>query len=132
MEALVQEYAPQNGKLANELRNCLNGFRRIRGDGNCFYTAFIYQYLQWLLSQGSEETFDQRIKELQHLKSFKICYPEKNFNIEEDSQTKKLAQIFARKLINLRRKPDLLLSQLADTSNPLYGLSIIYIRNLVA
>lgn len=47
-EALEAEYAENRGFLLKipYLAERFRGFRRVRGDGNCFYRAFLYSLLE--------------------------------------------------------------------------------------
>uniref|UniRef100_A0A7S0VJI6 ubiquitinyl hydrolase 1 n=1 Tax=Polytomella parva TaxID=51329 RepID=A0A7S0VJI6_9CHLO len=52
---LTKEYTDKNyfNKIAS-IKNQYNTFRRVQSDGNCFYRAFIYGYLEQLISTRDE------------------------------------------------------------------------------
>ncbi|CAD8156771.1 unnamed protein product [Paramecium octaurelia] len=65
-----------------------NAFLQVRGDGNCFYTAFGFQFLYHLLFSYSDEEFDQFIKKiLDQQISFGIKYARKQI---DDKETQKI------------------------------------------
>ncbi|CAD8116078.1 unnamed protein product [Paramecium sonneborni] len=56
-EELFQYYRIQNAQQQMELRKYCSSFRQVRGDGNCFYSAFGFQYLE-LIIRFSNMEFD--------------------------------------------------------------------------
>lgn len=50
--------------------------RRVRGDGNCFYRAFLFSYLEQLLSWHSSDDQDLRTKSLQEYERIKALLTE--------------------------------------------------------
>ena len=50
-DALIHEYSSHSNSLQQEICNIIetiDGYRKVNGDGNCFYRAFGYQYLEYL------------------------------------------------------------------------------------
>ncbi|CAK72061.1 unnamed protein product (macronuclear) [Paramecium tetraurelia] len=70
------------------VRKICNAFLQVRGDGNCFYTAFGFQFLYHLLFSYSDEEFDEFIKKILNQQiSFGIKYVRKQIDdkqIEKD------------------------------------------------
>ncbi|CAD8119096.1 unnamed protein product [Paramecium sonneborni] len=62
-EELFQYYRVQNTQQQMELRKYCCSFRQVRGDGNCFYSAFGFQYLELLIRFNDKEfdTFKNQI-----------------------------------------------------------------------
>ena len=59
------QYAKEMDKKIYSISNVICGFRGIRGtlnrflgDGNCFYRAFIYRYIELLLCNGPSYIID--------------------------------------------------------------------------
>lgn len=60
MGALMEEYANGNAVYKLKITNLVNGgyrkFRRIRGDGNCFYRALSYAFIELVSQSGDSAT----------------------------------------------------------------------------
>ena len=56
-DALTYEYLQRTHNFQEEIKKItenINGYRKVMGDGNCFYRAFGYQYLEYL-SQNRDQ-----------------------------------------------------------------------------
>ena len=80
---LPAEYAVGNVVFAKKIESLSKSFanlRRTRGDGNCFYRAFLFSYLEnLLLTSNMEECgrYNQTflIDQLPSISSFRFCSP---------------------------------------------------------
>ncbi|CAD8212422.1 unnamed protein product [Paramecium pentaurelia] len=120
-----------------------NAFREVRGDGNCFYTAFGYQFLQILLFHYSFDQFIQFIEKLKQIQlSMKIFVEDIDFKIDDKETEKLLLQDFLNRLIKLKYIKDINQRQQIfqkqystyeyesdEIDSCLYGLSTIFFRN---
>ncbi|CAD8106410.1 unnamed protein product [Paramecium primaurelia] len=130
----------QNSSLLD--KHC-NAFREVRGDGNCFYTAFGYQFLQILLFHYSFDQFLQFIEKIKQIDlSMKIFVEEIDFKIDDKETEKLLLQDFLQRLIKLKKTKDINQRQQNffkqystyqyesdEIDSCLYGLSTIFFRN---
>ncbi|CAD8108141.1 unnamed protein product [Paramecium primaurelia] len=120
-----------------------NAFREVRGDGNCFYTAFGYQFLCILLFEYTFDQFQEFIDKIRKsdlpMKIFVTC---KDLKIDDKQLEKQLLEEFLNRLTKLKQIDDI--TQRQDSFNTqfaayekqseeidgcLYGLSTIFFRN---
>lgn len=72
LSALEEEYAAGAGVFLTKivaLKNSYGAIRRTRGDGNCFYRAFLFAYLENLILEIDETERDRMVKNLQSLET---------------------------------------------------------------
>ncbi|CAD8157439.1 unnamed protein product [Paramecium pentaurelia] len=109
-----------------QLNLFLKGYRQVRGDGNCYFTAIAFQYFEILLNKFSNLEFKEFMSQIL-LMSFQIQYHD--YFIEDPLQNM-CAQRLVQLLSKLRDKPQNLESMMADPNQEFYGLAIIFFRNL--
>ncbi|CAD8155162.1 unnamed protein product [Paramecium octaurelia] len=123
----IKQYFGRNqnkfSKQIKQLKKEIVGHINIRGDGNCFYTAFLYQYLSILLRD--EQRRNGFIKEMEEL-SAKIQY--QDIKIEEN---KRIVQEFVWQFQQLKTKEQLL-RQMRNPDYLFYLLTIIVFRRYFA
>ncbi|CAD8116112.1 unnamed protein product [Paramecium sonneborni] len=113
-----------------------NSFIPVRGDGNCFYTAFGYQFLKILITVYDDQQFQTFVEKAKKKIKFMINY--ENFQIDEE-QGQILSKDFFSRIINLRNSDDK--NKLFDyyknyeyinneNDGIFYGLATIFFRNL--
>ncbi|CAD8110845.1 unnamed protein product [Paramecium sonneborni] len=141
-KSLKKNYSLQLQESKTLSQYC-NAFREVRGDGNCFYTAFGYQFLQILLFHYSFQQFFEFIKKIKNIElSMKIFVQDINFKIDDKEIQKILLQEFVNRLIQLKSIKDINLRQESffkqfaayqyesdDVDGCFYGLSTIFFRN---
>ncbi|CAD8062221.1 unnamed protein product [Paramecium primaurelia] len=89
----------KNKKIVGEV---CNAYIQVRGDGNCFYTAFGFQFLYHLLFSYSDQEFTEFIYRIQNLKMrFRISYIKQQ--IDDQSIEKDLFEEFIYILEELRQ-----------------------------
>ncbi|CAD8205585.1 unnamed protein product [Paramecium pentaurelia] len=122
-----------------DLSKICNSFREVRGDGNCFYTAFGFQYLHLLLMTYNDNQFKDFLLKYDRI-NMKIF--SNDFNIEDENIQSNLRQEFFIRLQKLRDIKDKqtreqeFIKQFQNYENQedmdccLYGLSTIFFRNL--
>ena len=72
LSALEEEYAAGAGVFLTKiaaLKTSYGAIRRTRGDGNCFYRAFLFAYLENLILEIDETERDRMVKNLQSLET---------------------------------------------------------------
>ncbi|CAK69116.1 unnamed protein product (macronuclear) [Paramecium tetraurelia] len=128
---------------AGDIAQYCNAFREVRGDGNCFYTAFGYQFLHILLFHYSFEQFLKFIEMIKKIElPMKILTEQQDANIDDKEIEKLMLQEFLFRLIKLKSITDIptrsetFLKQFAayeyesdEVDSCLYGLSTIFFRN---
>ncbi|CAD8182322.1 unnamed protein product [Paramecium octaurelia] len=128
---------------ANQLASYCNAFREVRGDGNCFYTAFGFQFLSILLFHYSFDQFCQFIEKIKKIElPMKIFTEQLDLKIDDKEIEKLMLQDFLFRLIRLKSIEDIcarqesFLEQFAayeqnsnEVDSCLYGLSTIFFRN---
>ncbi|CAD8185791.1 unnamed protein product [Paramecium octaurelia] len=135
--SLCQHYSIKKLQQKQNLKKHCNNIQFVRGDGNCFYTAFGYQLLKHLLCTFNLNQYDQFIQFILDKKiQFKINYD--NFQIDDQD----LLEEFLYQLQQLRLIEDQddrkqqLLSQFAEHEiqengqGCFHNLSTIFLRNL--
>ncbi|CAK75598.1 unnamed protein product (macronuclear) [Paramecium tetraurelia] len=127
IQGTIKQYFGRNqnkfSKQIKQLKKEIIGHINIRGDGNCFYTSFLYQYLSILLRD--EQRKNQFINEVEQL-SAKIKY--QNIEIKEN---KKIVQEFIWQFQQLKTKEELL-KQMRDPDYLFYLLTILVFRRYFA
>ncbi|CAK61057.1 unnamed protein product (macronuclear) [Paramecium tetraurelia] len=126
-------------QMAADLAKICNCFREVRGDGNCFYTAFGFQYLSMILMKDQPNQFEEFTKKYANIK-MKIF--SNNFNTEDEKIQANLRTEFFKILSQLRmikdrqKRKEAFIKQFQcyedqkDIDCCLYGLSTIFFRNL--
>ncbi len=56
MDNLAAEFkhSATMGKMVEALKKVYKAFRRVRGDGDCYYRSVMYSYVEFLILQGEE------------------------------------------------------------------------------
>ncbi|CAD8211944.1 unnamed protein product [Paramecium octaurelia] len=130
-------------KASVELYKYCNAFREVRGDGNCFYTAFGFQFLSILLFDYSLDQFNEffnRIKQIEL--PMKIFVPLTDLKIDDKELEKQLLDEFQRRMLKLKLIEDInqrqeqfhtefaaYEQQSDEIDGCLYGLSTLFFRN---
>ncbi|CAD8108147.1 unnamed protein product [Paramecium primaurelia] len=130
-------------KASSKLYQYCNAFREVRGDGNCFYTAFGYQFLCILLFEYTFDQFQEFIDKIRKSDlPMKIFVTDKDLKIDDKQLEKQLLEEFLNRLTKLKQIDDI--TQRQDSFNTqfaayekqseeidgyLYGLSTIFFRN---
>ncbi|CAD8128194.1 unnamed protein product [Paramecium sonneborni] len=123
--------------------NYCNAFKEVRGDGNCFYTAFGYQFLSILLFDYSIDQFYKFIEKIKQINlPMKIYVTGQDFKIDDKLLEEKLLKEFLNRLMKLKQIQDLVQrkeqfhnqfaayeKQSEEVDACLYGLSTIFFRN---
>ncbi|CAD8138011.1 unnamed protein product [Paramecium octaurelia] len=127
---LLEEYGMNNGKVKEQLKTSLNGMRRARGDGNCFYTSFGFQYLRHIFTKASDQQFEDFIKMIQSL-PFSVIHSEQLYEKNEE-----MSQIFLNyceylRTLELEKREQEFLQLFSNPEGQFYGLCIIFLRNLI-
>ncbi|CAD8092768.1 unnamed protein product [Paramecium primaurelia] len=140
-QELIKQYNVKKLAKKQELYKICNGFLQVRGDGNCFYTAFGYQFIRHLLITYNNNEFNQFINKIQAINlRFRIQVP--GFQIDDLELEKQILIEFIYQLQQLRMIEDVqerqqqLLIQFSeyqvgqDGTGFLYTLSTLFFRNL--
>ncbi|CAD8171873.1 unnamed protein product [Paramecium pentaurelia] len=119
----------------------ISGFRQVRGDGNCFYTSFGYQYLQLLIDQYDQNEYDQFLNSVIKKMRFRIQYPKNK--IEDEITETNLREDFIKRLNFIRdiKNKEMRIKELDKqfrayeqedelVDGCFYALSTIFFRNL--
>ncbi|CAD8211925.1 unnamed protein product [Paramecium octaurelia] len=130
-------------KASVELYKNCNAFREVRGDGNCFYTAFGFQFLSILLFDYSLDQFNEffnRIKQIEL--PMKLFVPGTDLKIDDKELEKQLLDEFQRRMLKLKSLEDrnereeqfhtefaAYEKQSDEIDGCLYGLSTLFFRN---
>ncbi|CAD8159780.1 unnamed protein product [Paramecium octaurelia] len=109
-----------------QLNLFLRGYRQVRGDGNCYFTAIAFQYFEILLKKFGQLEFEEVMSQIL-IMPFQIQYGE--YFIEDPYQSM-CAQRLVQLLQGLRNRPYDLEFVMADPNQEFYGLAIIFFRNL--
>ncbi|CAK65250.1 unnamed protein product (macronuclear) [Paramecium tetraurelia] len=130
-------------KTSAELYKNCNSFREVRGDGNCFYTAFGFQFLSILLFEYSQDQFNDFFNKIRQIElPMKIFVPNTNLKIDDKEIEKQLLDEFQRRMTKLKLIEDInqreeqfsnefaaYEQQSEEIDGCLYGLSTIFFRN---
>ncbi|CAD8212388.1 unnamed protein product [Paramecium pentaurelia] len=109
----------------------LRGFKRVRGDGNCFYTAFIYQYLQIVITKFGDQEFQQFVEILQQI-DFNLTHETiEHFPTGTRKDLKQIFLNFIYEIIGSKDKIQSFENEFKNTKSIFYALSIIYAKNLI-
>ncbi|CAD8078646.1 unnamed protein product [Paramecium sonneborni] len=99
---LYSNYGIKQLKIRCELKIHCNEMLFVRGDGNCFYTAFGFQFLKLLLITYSDAEFNEFLNFIkQNQIKFKIYC--KNFKIDDENIEKLLMEQFIYVLQQIRK-----------------------------
>ncbi|CAD8168975.1 unnamed protein product [Paramecium octaurelia] len=138
-QGLFSHYSIKQLAVKNVLKNYCQRILYVRGDGNCFYTAFGYQFLRLVLINYNDTQFNEFLNFAMKIK-FKIYY--KDFQIANDQLEQLLIEEFLynlqqiRKIENQQQRIDELYQKyrefnISDDGNGcFYFLSTLFFRNL--
>ncbi|CAD8140928.1 unnamed protein product [Paramecium pentaurelia] len=115
-----------------KLLEYINGERRARDDSNNFYAVFGYQYLDIILTNADDQNFETFMENIKGI-PFDLLNNIQDFSKEEQQELK---EIFCYRCIELRQieisqRSNELWYQISDINNCFYGLTMIFIRNLI-
>ncbi|CAK91427.1 unnamed protein product (macronuclear) [Paramecium tetraurelia] len=127
--AFKKEYGTQKIDLENKFRNII-GYQRVRGDGNCFYTSFLYQYLNLLLSnsKNSKIEINKFINKVDELELTLFFNDQSLIKIQIENEIKKYFKYILKQLV---QNPSDLLEYFSKNNKQFYVCSIIIFRNIV-
>ncbi|CAD8150138.1 unnamed protein product [Paramecium pentaurelia] len=130
LDFLLDEYGMNNEKIQEQLTNHLKGMRRARGDGNCFYTSFGFQYLRYIFIKSSDQQFEDFIKMVQQL-PFSVIHSDQMYE-----QNEEMNQIFIDycqyiRAIDLESREQEFIKLFSNPEGQFYGLCIIFLRNII-
>ncbi|CAD8119242.1 unnamed protein product [Paramecium sonneborni] len=138
---LFKEYNIKQIQIKQNLKNICNGFIKVRGDGNCFYTAFGFQFLNHLLITYNDDEFNQFINQIKSI-DLRSRININNQQIVQQELEIEILNEFIYQIQQLRIIEDIqerrkqLKSQFSqyelqnDGNGFLYTLSTIFFRNL--
>ncbi|CAK56220.1 unnamed protein product (macronuclear) [Paramecium tetraurelia] len=127
---LLEEYGLNNQQVKQQLQTLLNGMRRARGDGNCFYTSFGFQYLRHMFTKASDQQFEEFIKMIQSL-PFSVIHSEQLYEQNEEMCQKFLNYCEYLRTVELEQREQEFLRLFSNPEEQFYGLCIIFLRNLI-
>ncbi|CAK77406.1 unnamed protein product (macronuclear) [Paramecium tetraurelia] len=139
IQGLFSHYSIKHLEVKTNLKKYCQKILYVRGDGNCFYTAFGYQFLRLVLISYNDTQFNEFLNFAIQIK-FKIYY--KDFKIADDKIEQLLNEEFLYKLQEIRNienqqdRIDLLYKiyrefDISDDGNGcFYFLSTLFFRNL--
>ncbi|CAD8153494.1 unnamed protein product [Paramecium octaurelia] len=127
--AFKKEYGTQKIDLEKQFSNII-GYQRVRGDGNCFYTSFLYQYLNLLLSnsQNRKIEINKFINKVDQLELTLFLNDQSLIKMKIEIEIKKY---FNQILKQLQQNPSYLLEYFSKNNKQFYVCSIIIFRNIV-
>ncbi|CAD8071604.1 unnamed protein product [Paramecium primaurelia] len=141
ISGLFSHYSIKQLAVKNNLKKYCQKILYVRGDGNCFYTAFGFQYLNLLLIKFDDNQFNEFFNFVKEQKiQFKIIY--ENFQIDDEKIEQLLLEQFLyilqqiRKIQNQQDRINAIYQQfrefeISNNGNGcLYFLSTIFFRNL--
>ncbi|CAD8098184.1 unnamed protein product [Paramecium sonneborni] len=140
---LCKEYNIKKLEIKQKLKQLCSSYLNVRGDGNCFYTAFGYQFLEILLFKYKNDEFQNFIKTI----LFEIKLPfqinlidQTNINQNQDEQLRKefifrLEKLKSIQNVDTRRKMLYNAYKAHEKEDEeydgcFYGLSTIFFRNI--
>ncbi|KAM3135236.1 OTU domain [Paramecium bursaria] len=75
LRELIIEYVPKryqnDSELQKQLEELLMGYQNVRGDGNCFYTAFMFSFLQLL--KRDQQLKNKLLNKISEVKPIQLC-----------------------------------------------------------
>ncbi|CAD8205561.1 unnamed protein product [Paramecium pentaurelia] len=135
----LQQYNVKKLVSKQQLKQICTAYRAVRGDGNCFYTAFGFQFLEILLLKYTNDQFYKFLNENQIPFQIKL----QNENIIDESNQQAFRNEFFYRLerlkliqdINIRKQRLFEEFRAYEKENEqidgcLYGLTTIFFRNL--
>ncbi|CAD8065098.1 unnamed protein product [Paramecium sonneborni] len=126
-EAFQKEYNVQ--KLDNQNKCALiQGYQRVRGDGNCFYTSFFYQYLKILIQSKNKSLLDDFIKKTNEL-SLILFFNEQS--LIKHFLELQIKQYFLKIINELLQNPSKIIFYFSKSNKVFYTCAIIIFRNYV-
>ncbi|CAD8168969.1 unnamed protein product [Paramecium octaurelia] len=120
----------------------IQGFRKVRGDGNCFYSSFGFGYLQLLIVHYDQNQYDEFLNSVIKKMRFRIQY--QSTKIDDEKIETQLREEFIKRLNLIRNlenkvmRQDELFNQFSayeqnedqQADGYFYALSTIFFRNL--
>ncbi|CAD8128219.1 unnamed protein product [Paramecium sonneborni] len=127
-QELIYEYS-MNQAMFSQIK--LRGFKRVRGDGNCFYTAFVYQYLLIVLTKFEDSQFQQFLEILQKIDFNLLHETISHFPNEIRKDLKQIFVSFIYEILGKKNQIQSFENEFKNTKSIFYALSIIYAKNLI-
>ncbi|CAD8055241.1 unnamed protein product [Paramecium sonneborni] len=128
IDFVLQEYGMGRKEVKESLQKYLKGMRRARGDGNCFYTSFCFQYLGYILNKASVQEFQDFISMVDTL-PFSVIH--NNIEYEQNDEMKQSFKQYCQIIRSIQENRNQNFFDLfSDPQGQFYGLSIIFLRNL--
>ncbi|CAD8078652.1 unnamed protein product [Paramecium sonneborni] len=103
-QSQIGKYYKLKLEQKNQINQYCSGFRQVRGDGNCFYTAFGFQYLQILINQFDQNQYNQFIDNIVKKTNFIIEY--NNIKLQDEKSQMLLKEEFIFRLNLIRNIED--------------------------
>ncbi|CAD8101891.1 unnamed protein product [Paramecium primaurelia] len=128
---LEKELGVNNKAISIQLKERLNGFRKVKDDPNSLFAAISFQFLENALNQP---TLNQFQNELSWIKTINVIIKSRQFLIDEkifQNQQSQFLQIML-EIYQMENPVDQLESLMNDRQSLFYGLSIIFFRNLIS
>ncbi|CAD8154460.1 unnamed protein product [Paramecium pentaurelia] len=128
---LEKELGVNNKAISIQLKERLNGFRKVKDDPNSLFAAISFQFLENALNQP---TFNQFQNELSWIKTINVIIKSRQFLIDEkifQNQQSQFLQIML-EIYQMEKPVDQLELLMNDRQSLFYGLSIIFFRNLIS
>ncbi|CAD8055209.1 unnamed protein product [Paramecium sonneborni] len=116
----------------SKLLDYVNKERKTRVDSNNFYAVFGYQYLDIILTHADDQNFETFMENIKGI-PFDLYNHQQEYTKEEQQELK---EIFCYRCIELRQieisqRSNELWNQVSNINNCFYGLTMIFIRNLI-
>ncbi|KAM3142206.1 hypothetical protein pb186bvf_005615 [Paramecium bursaria] len=135
IDELKKEYIPRQYQMLElpEITQELDGYIKVRGDGNCFYNSFIYQYLVLVL-QKSPEDYKQWKEKFSQLKFIIKLENSNPFNVDD---YKTMSEAFFKLIEEIyfqdsRFRIQQFQEKYSTNWSYLYQLSIIFCRSIIS
>ncbi|CAD8157056.1 unnamed protein product [Paramecium pentaurelia] len=126
--AFNKEYGIQKLDFENKCRNII-GYQRVRGDGNCFYTSFFYQYLKILLQNSRQNNrIHEFINKVNKLNLILFFNGQSLIKTQNEIEIK---QYFNQVIQELLQNNSKLLEYFSKSNKIFYVCSITIFRNIV-
>ncbi|KAM3142208.1 OTU deubiquitinase [Paramecium bursaria] len=135
IQELIQEYVPKQYQMLEfeELTKELDGYIKVRGDGNCFYNTFIYQYLINVLNKSHDDyqIWFQKFKQVKFVIQLKTSNPFTNedYKAMNDQFFSEMNQIYE---IDTQFRAKQFKERYSINQNYLYQLAIIFCRSVIS
>ncbi|CAD8072013.1 unnamed protein product [Paramecium sonneborni] len=126
--AFQKEYGIQNLDCGNNLSR-IKGYLRVRGDGNSFYTSFLFQYLKILLES---QTKSQKMNDfIQMTKEINLNLFVNGQSLIQTQQEIEIKCYFTKIFKELLKNPEKLIWYFSKSNKKFYICAIIIFRNYV-